>query len=238
MPNHDLGNPLRVVLDLALRVRPMNALVWRAIHGLYYGEASSFVDDVFDYTFFMDGSRRASAVADRLGVELATAQQSFVLPFDFGERDRSIAALADLVGRARRAARRARLTTLMLDVMYVPGEVRDRVSLVPDDPGLVVTIALDASPPAQRARVERYLEDLTHEVALASGRVDLGKLVVARDEDLGTMHGRSLSRFLALKRRIDPRKTLRNAFFERLERIGLAFEGANGHAHNSSPSTS
>lgn len=219
MPNHDVRNPLRVVIDLLLRAGPTNALMWRAIHSLYYTEARTFVDDLEDYTFFMDGSRRAGDVARRLGVELRTAQQSFVLPFDFGDRDRSLARVGDLVERARREASRAKLTPLMFDLLYVAGDAAPRPSLIPDDSGLVVTVALDASSATRLLRVRRYLQDLTHEVGLAGGRIDLGKMVEARDSDLRAMYGPAFDRFVALKRAYDPNDTLRNSFSERIRRL-------------------
>src|SRR6202042_1207000 len=120
MPAHDLDNPLRSFIEWALRSSKLNEIAWRLIYSLYYRNGRRFVDTLFNYTFFMDGTRRAKETAARFGMDLRTIQQTFIVPIDFEEPAKTADTPARLLERPMPSLIEAGLPPLVCDVLYLP----------------------------------------------------------------------------------------------------------------------
>jgi decaprenylphospho-beta-D-ribofuranose 2-oxidase len=216
LPAHDLDNPLRTLIEWALRSSTLNELGWRLIYSLYYRNERRFIDDLFNYTFFMDGTRRAKEAASRLGVELNTIQQTFIVPINLQYPSETVETTARILTLMMDRLLGADLPPLICDALYLPMKEDLYAASSRDASGVAVTLAFAVTSLATAERVRRHLEHFSREIVAVGGRVHLTKNVHARTEDLRTMYGDALAGFLGVKRRVDPAGILRNEFLERI----------------------
>jgi FAD/FMN-containing dehydrogenase len=133
-------------------------------------------------------------------------QQSFVVP---------VAAAGELVAQARRRFAAAGVVPMLSDVLYCPADAA-WLSATLGRGGFVVSFAFSPRTAGRHARIGAALAQLSAMCRQLGGRVRLCKHVHAERDDLDAMYGDALSRFLQLKRRLDPDDALRNDFFERV----------------------
>ncbi len=209
---------IRPFAEWILRSDSITRFVWPLFYRLYE-EDDEFVDDLHGFTFFMDGNVRAKEIAHRLGVELKTVQQTFIVPSGPGTKGGWDAAEDDLVEWLDYAAKFFRerdLQPALHDVLFLPVNERFLLSASAGLAGFAVSYAFETSNPETIAKVKQAftdLADILHDVF--QGRVYLVKNVCARAETLQKMYGANARDFFLLKKELDPDLVLRNAFLER-----------------------
>jgi decaprenylphospho-beta-D-ribofuranose 2-oxidase len=216
MPAHDLDNPLRTLIEWTLRSSKFNEVAWRVIYSLYYRNGSRFVDTLFNYTFFMDGTRRAKHSAARFGLDLKTIQQTFIVPIDLEHPVVTADTTARVLDRMMTSLIEAKLPPLVCDVLYLPMKEDLYATSSNELSGVAVTLAFAVKDLPTAERIRRKLEEFSHDMLAIGGRVHLVKNVHARPEDLKAMYGEALAGFLDVKRRVDPTGLMQNEFLERI----------------------
>jgi decaprenylphospho-beta-D-ribofuranose 2-oxidase len=172
-----------------------------------FQEGVDYVDELFGYTFFMDGNVRTHAFERRLGLRTYTLQQTYVIPFrpdlleSFLERT-----LAFFDERG--------LLPVLFDVLFVPGDEMI-LSASRGGDGFAVTVAFETMNEAELEARTEALADLSEICASVGGKIHLVKTVCASPEVLKRMFGPAIAEFGALKRRVDPKGVLVNRFLEK-----------------------
>lgn len=220
MPLHQPRLAVRPVAEWLMR-SPWLAekVLWPLFFRFAYREGQEFVDDLADYTFFMDGNVRAKDLAASFGVTLKTVQQTFVVPSDPGAAGGWDKAKDDLVewlehAHARLLAEGVRPT--LQDVLYLPADPRFLLSATAGLAGFAVTYAFETSDDARIARIRAVLTELSDTLwDKFGGRVYLVKNVAVRKDTLARMYGDNAVELFRLKRELDPGGVLRNEFLER-----------------------
>jgi decaprenylphospho-beta-D-ribofuranose 2-oxidase len=164
-----------------------------------------FVDDLYGYTFCMEGNEKMKEAADRIGVTVGSIQHAYVLP--------TAAALGFFRDPARLFATHDIYPNL-LDAMYLPA---DDCILSPSRalPGVFTSFLFEGPSRRQHERIVACLRELNEACVAAGGRLSLLKDVYATPTQLRRMYGHALDEAAALKAKYDPRMVLRNAFFDR-----------------------
>jgi FAD/FMN-containing dehydrogenase len=165
--------------------------------------------------FFMENQLapvRAAAKDD--GWRLNAIQQTFLVPL--------VAPIAEDPSGTRRVAAfldeirsEAGLRPCFLDLLFL----REDDFLLSASRGLrgfAITVTWTAKNADIWPRVKERLHALSRACRELGGRVHMVKNVEANREDLHAMYGDAFDRFLALKKRYDPRGLLRNEFFDRV----------------------
>lgn len=204
MPISRRPSPLRIAFELLMWWPPIARVLWSFIYGVFYRLRTTFVDELFGYTFMMDtNARAASSFRRRLG-DVYFVQETYVVPVTPDDRAGSAARLGRFLRQlgVRLAARG--ITPNLLDVLYVRGS------------GYAVTVAFVTRDRARAAGLAACLVELSRLCQAFGGHVHLVKNVHAEPEVLAAMHGARIGRMLAVKRRLDPTHVLANAFFERV----------------------
>lgn len=207
MLQHQPLHPLRPLAEWIARWRFTNELFWWATY-LMFQEGVDYIDELFGYTFFMDGNVRTRALERRLGMRTYTLQQTYVLPFT---EDSLEAFLERVLAFFEERA----LVPLLFDVLFVPAD--DVIlSASRGRDGFAVTIAFETMKEAELPARTQALRDLSRMCLSVNGRVHLGKTVCADADVLHAMYGDAIEEFRVLKERVDPRHILRNEFLERV----------------------
>jgi FAD/FMN-containing dehydrogenase len=81
---------------------------------------------------------------------------------------------------------------------------------------MLITVAVQGITKADAAGVIGLLKRLSRACGELGGSVHLVKNVYAEPEDLRAMYAPAVAKFLELKKQLDPKGVLRNAFFDRL----------------------
>lgn len=207
MLQHRPDHPLRPLAEWVARFGPTSELFWWGTFQMFQ-EGVDYIDELFGYTFFMDGNARTHALERRLGLRTYTLQQTYVVPFhedsleSFLER---VLAFFDERG----------LVPLLFDVLYVPSD--DIIlSASRGVDGFAVTVAFETMKAEELPPRQAALRDLSAICLSVGGRVHLGKTVCAEVAVLREMYGEAIDLFRELKDLVDPRRTLRNEFLERV----------------------
>lgn len=225
MPLYQRTNKL---LDTLARGMINPALAELAEGGLYLLYPSGvYVDELRDFMFFMENQlmpvRDAAEVA---GFHLSSVQQTFVLPSRPSDDDpdgtAAAAAFLDLVrptlfedpdGPSFLDPMRPTL----MDVLYLPAD-DILLSAGRGVDGFAITLSFTRRNTDGWEELRARLRALSKRCADLGGRVHFVKNVEVDPEDLDRMYGDALDRFLAIKRRVDPRASIRNDFFDRIFR--------------------
>jgi decaprenylphospho-beta-D-ribofuranose 2-oxidase len=176
-----------------------------------------YINEIDDFTFFMEnqfGPQKASA--NRAGWRLNVIQQTFVLPSACTPDDREgLAAAATFLAALRPELHDRDARPTLIDVIYLPA---DSFALSANRAmcGFAVTLAWTDRDGRSWGRLSTRLRELSGLCRQLGGRVHLVKSVEAHPDDLAAMYRPVLGRFLALKKRCDPRGILRNEFFDRV----------------------
>jgi decaprenylphospho-beta-D-ribofuranose 2-oxidase len=200
---HQPRSALRLLGELLLLTHAGAPLVSELAYRLH---RERYVDDLLDYTFFMEGDARLRLAGRRLGLGLRIVQQSFAVPVD---------AAGELIERARRGFAAHALVPMLSDVLYCPAD-RALLSATYRRGGFIVSFAFSPRTRARHARIGVALRELSAVCRQLGGRVRLGKHVHAAPDELAAMYEDALPRFARLKRRLDPDGLLRNEFLERV----------------------
>jgi len=103
----------------------------------------------------------------------------------------------------------------MIDVIYLPADPfllsANRAMC-----GFAITLAWADRNGRSWNELSARLRDLSRRCRQLGGRIHIVKNVEAYPDDLAEMYRPAFDRFLALKKRYDPRGTLRNEFFDRI----------------------
>jgi hypothetical protein len=203
-------SPARLALEGLMWPEAIGQAMWKVIFGGYYRVRSTFLDDLFGFTFCMDTNERATALYRRLGGAVYLVQPTFLIPGAPGTREASIARVSGFMREVAARLDAEGTPPTLFDVLYVAGEPGRYAG------GFAVTAAFVT---ADRARVDvigRCLVGLSGLCLRLSGHVHLVKNVHARPEDLAAMHAPRLAQHFAVRRRLDPRGVMRNDFFDRV----------------------
>jgi decaprenylphospho-beta-D-ribofuranose 2-oxidase len=207
---------LRVPVEILFRFRAFNSLVWWLTFEVFHRRRRRFVNGLADFTFFMDGNGRAKRFASRVGIDLKTLQQTFVIPSDFDSRAGIEQTKEDLEAWLRAAAHifgDRGIAPTFQDVLWLPHDLAFPLSTTAASGGFAVSYAFDSNIKSRQESAIQTLEALSAEVALRGGRVYLVKNVYAAPEALSEMYGDGAEEFLELKEEVDPGGVLRNPFF-------------------------
>jgi D-arabinono-1,4-lactone oxidase len=207
---------LRVPFEILFRFRAFNTFVWWCCFQLHR-HPKRYVNRLTDFTFFMDGNGRAKRFASRVGIDLKTLQQTFVIPSDFSSKERiseTKAALASWLTEAARVFDKHGIAPTFQDVVWLPRDLAFPLSTTAASGGFAVSYAFDTNMKSRRNSAEKALKELSERLAERRGRVYLVKNVYTAPEVLRRMYGEDVERFLELKRRIDPDRVLLNRFFD------------------------
>jgi hypothetical protein len=186
--------------------------------GLDFCPEGEFVDELFGWTFFLGYSATmAKEEAYKCGHRVNFTQQSFALPagpdanrVDTRETRRF---LELLIARLHAAD----LQPATIDFLYVPAD--DFVMSASRGLfGFIVTVSFVETNRTGSFSPELVdtLHSLSSDCRSLGGRVHLVKGVNADPGDLRAMYGDAAKEFLSLKQRVDPKRILRNEFFERV----------------------
>jgi len=207
MLQHIPTHPLRPLAEWIARWKWTGDLFWTGTFHMFE-EGVDYIDELFGYTFFMDGNARTHAIERRLGLRTYTLQQTFVIPF---RPD----ALERFLERALAFFEVRKLTPLLFDVLYVPGDdVLLSASRGMD--GFAVTIAFETMKEEELEVRERAFADLSRICLSVGGRVHLGKTVCVDRDVLSAMYGEAIVEFGRLKRAHDPNGALTNEMLLRM----------------------
>jgi hypothetical protein len=225
-PLHVLHEPEKLrrrIVDLLLRVRLLNAIVWWFIFAVLFRREHTYIDGLQDYTFFMDGNVHAKQLGQRLGFAMHVLQQTFIVPataHDHAGEDAPLHETANVATQflqdASEALAERKLVPTLLDIMFVPKDEEFLLSSSNQLSGYAITFAFDTSNATIVARAEDFLVWATSHCRAIGGRLSLVKNVRAQAEDIAAMYGENLAQFFAIKQRLDPDGLIRNEFFERI----------------------
>jgi decaprenylphospho-beta-D-ribofuranose 2-oxidase len=208
----------RVPYEWLLRVPWTARLLWAMSFRIGF-QRKEHVDDVEDFTFFMDGNARAKRVGKRLGFAMRNVQQTFIVPFDPSGTDGPQAgqdALVDWLGTAKALMDERGLQPTLHDVLFLPGDEPFLLSSTAGGSGFACSYAFETSRESTLRGATEAFRDLADVVwERFGGKVHLVKNVYASTRTLGEMYGEGAERFFDLKRELDPTGTLRNDFLER-----------------------
>jgi len=130
MPQHQPSSFLRLVVEFILRSTFLNRLLWPLFYfflskGKTIGDLHQkrYIDDLTGYTFFMDGNRRAKVLGQRLGFQMKSLQQTFVIPAQF-PWDEAEKQLIEFLETAHSKMEKAGITPTLFDVLFIPGDNR------------------------------------------------------------------------------------------------------------------
>lgn len=179
------------------------------LHG-YYRVRTTFVDELFGFTFCMDSNARAVEIARRAGVEVRLIQQTFVLPARRSDRTAGVRRVTWFLRTLAASLEDDDEKPALFDVLTIasrPGS---------DDLGVAISVAFVTRDPEAAKTIVHRLEALSELAASLGGHVHLVKSVHAKPDTLRAMHRERLKLFFEAKRELDPRGLLQNAFFERV----------------------
>lgn len=220
MLQHVPSHPLRPVAEWIARWKYTSELFWWGTYQMFQ-EGTEYVDDVFGYTFFMDGNARTHAIERRFGYRTYTLQQTYVVPFRPDSLERfleRVLAFFDV----------RKLVPLLFDVLFVPADdVLLSASRGMD--GFAVTVAFETMRDTELPVREQALRDLSRICLAEGGRVHLGKTVCVDQDVLAAMYGPAVHLFARLKRRFDPKGALRNEMLSRMFPELAALTGGSSH---------
>jgi decaprenylphospho-beta-D-ribofuranose 2-oxidase len=178
-----------------------------------------FLNELDDFLFFMANQiSPMKETANKYGTRVTTIQQTFVLPSRPGagdptgtrEAEQFLHVVArDLQGDAMRPS--------VADVIYLR---RDREPVILSSTrnleGFAISLCWLGWKRERWPELAAALRGLSRECARLGGRVHLVKNVEADADVLRSMYGPALGEFAALKEELDPKRILRNEFFDRL----------------------
>jgi decaprenylphospho-beta-D-ribofuranose 2-oxidase len=184
----------------------VNFAVWRSMKG---DAGKTFVNDVFDYMFFMDGEVAFKESYEHPPNRLArVVQQTFVV--HYGKA-------AEFLDEIPEILQAEKIEPTLFEFLFMP---RDRVlmSASYEMPGFAITLAFQDIRCEERRRAAiraiEKISSLCHHSF--GGRIHFTKNVYAEPDVIRGMYGERATAFLALKDHYDPHRVLRNAFFERI----------------------
>ena len=211
-PLHHPHFPLLILAEWLMRVPVLCRTLSRVFYKLTWS-GSKYTDGLQGYLFFMDANLIARNLARRLGFDLHTIQQTFVVPVDLDAPD-AHQPLLGWLDRAQRELAARKLTPTITDVLYLPQDWTFCLSPNARGAGFAVSYAFETN---TTAPVEDAFRDLA-EILWTEfhGHVSLVKNVRVNPATLHAMYGPQAREFLALKHRLDPNDLLRNDFFSRV----------------------
>jgi FAD/FMN-containing dehydrogenase len=210
---HRPGGVGRIPLELALHWHPpAGQAFWNYAFETYVEAERDYIDDLYGFTFFMDGNNRARRTALALGLPFRVAQQAWALPVAKGD-----ATLSAFIDGARRASQSAGLALSLVDVLTLPRDEPFVFSATACEPMHVVTLTWEGlASAAQAGAVREVCVDLSSEALAQGGRVHLTKNVFARPAELRAMYREELRALSAAKQAVDPTGVLGSDFVDAL----------------------
>lgn len=207
---HRPANLSRVPLELAIHhFHSMGQAFWNFAYDRYLEDGVTWVDELFGYTFFMDGNLRTQRAAGAMGLGFRTVQQTWVLP--------TRESLAPFIARARARTIAVGLELALVDVIYLSPDEPFALSSSNGASGYAVTLTFESLDSVARAGVVRELAvDLSSEVFALGGRVHLTKNVFAKPAELERMYSAGLAQLKAARSAVDPTGVLGSDFIDRL----------------------
>jgi decaprenylphospho-beta-D-ribofuranose 2-oxidase len=206
----------RLLGEVLVRTRLCNP-AWRLFY-LILRESKPYVDDLDEYTFFMDGNVRVKQLGKNLGLPMHTIQQTFVVPFDVEEegwdvgRDR----LIEWLEHSHAVFGKHKVVPSLWDVLYLPKDEDFLLSATTERAGFAVSCAFERSNSKYIERVKQAFTELADDLwQTYKGRVYLVKNVHVTRKTLAAMYGQDAVRFFELKAAMDPHCVLYNEFLER-----------------------
>jgi decaprenylphospho-beta-D-ribofuranose 2-oxidase len=216
MPQHDKVGLARILVEWLLRVRALTSIMWAYFFWLLK-ENKRYVDDLQGFTFLMDGNVRAKDIAESFGFPMKAMQQTFIIPVhsDKGEFADADVRLLDFLDAGEKLFESKGVEPTLFDVLYIPADEHFLLSASNGLAGFAVSYAFETSNTKRLETIADCLFDLSETCFQIGGRVHLVKNVRTKTSLLGKMYAGTLPAFRALKKDVDPKGLLRNAFLER-----------------------
>jgi decaprenylphospho-beta-D-ribofuranose 2-oxidase len=216
MPCHEPYSVVRIIVEWLLRVPWLTGIAWSLFFRLLETN-TRYVDDLDGFTFMMDGNVRAKAIASSLGFTQRAIQQTFIIPVesDLHPKESADQRLYEFLAACDERFQAAKVEPTMMDVLYIPRDDAFLLSASTGMSGFAVSFAFETNDDVRLARIVAAFEDLSETCGQTGGRVYLVKNVRAKPATLARMFAPRLGEFFALKREVDPRMVLVNAFLER-----------------------
>lgn len=215
MLTHRPRHPLRIPTEWLLRASVASRAVWTIVDRFLFDFSRPYVDDLFDYMFFMDGNVLAKRIAQTLGMPMSTVQQAFMIPYDPDAHEESLRRLVDFLQEIDEITTRDDIAPTLLDVLFIQRD-DSLLSANYGTDGFAVTLAFETSDLESVKRIRLRLTELSGRALELGGRVYLVKNVHATADQLQAMYVHALPEFVRLKQRVDPGGLLRNDFLERV----------------------
>jgi decaprenylphospho-beta-D-ribofuranose 2-oxidase len=215
MLTHRPRHPLRVLIEWMIRFTVVSKGIWTLVDRFFFDFTRPYVDDLFGYTFFMDGNVLSKQVGQLFGMPMTTVQQAFLIPFDPSAREEGLRRLVDFLREIDEVTTEAEIPPTLLDVLSIKGD-DFLLSANYGTDGFAVTLAFETSDEESVQRIRIRLAALSERAAELGGRVYLVKNVHVAPATLEAMYRHALPDFVRLKRLVDPEGLLRNEFLERL----------------------
>jgi decaprenylphospho-beta-D-ribofuranose 2-oxidase len=216
MACHEPYTFVRLVVEWLLRVSWLTGFMWRIFYGLLQ-VGHRYVDDLEGFTFMMDGNVRAKRVAQSMGFAQRAIQQTFIIPVHSDQHAWETAdqRLREFLAAAVAVFDEKGLEPTMMDVLYIPRDEHFLLSASTGMSGFAVSFAFETNDGERLRAIEQCFRTLSHACHETGGRVYLVKNVRADAALLEQMYAATLPELIALKREVDPRGVVRNAFLER-----------------------
>jgi decaprenylphospho-beta-D-ribofuranose 2-oxidase len=198
--------PLRVPVEWLIRITSINNLVWNLFFRFSLKPDTTYVNKLPGYAFFVDGNRVSAEIAEKVGLNLPTIQQTFIIPEDGALK---------FLEEAAAQLRRNRLSPNLFDILYVQADdflMSSNNGLA----GFAISIAFQHLTLRKMSVLDAVLRDLSDVCAELGGRVYLVKNVHASHDQLAGMYGENMAQFRALKGELDPDGVLKNGFYDRV----------------------
>ena len=200
----------RLVLEFMIHWFPwMGNLFWNYAYSVYTRFDQNYIDDIHEYTFFMDGNVRAYKRAEKLGIQFKAVQQTFVFPASQHNMNYFLAETLKILGAAD-------MPPAMIDVLYLPQDEKFLLSSSNALSGFALSMAFSSMNDSKFDKIKVALEKLTELCLELKGKVHLTKNVLSKPEHVQTMDKDVLPEFFAIKRKYDPDGILRNDFIDRI----------------------
>jgi decaprenylphospho-beta-D-ribofuranose 2-oxidase len=216
---------LRLLAEWGMRTQWGCRVGWKWLCNKLAKE-NDFIDDLYGFTFVMDGNARAKRIGKRFGFKMQGIQQSFVVPNDPDDQldeqgnpkwDTGKNRLVKFFEAAYVRFEQAHLSPTLVDVLFLPEDDRFLLSATEARSGFVVSFAFETSDADRLETIEQAFKDLSDDLwaDFAKGRVYLVKNVHVNEGMLATMYGQNAEDFFELKKVMDPQCLLRNDFLDR-----------------------
>ncbi len=184
----------------------------------YLPKHSKAIDELEGFTFFQGGNDAVRRFGRGLGLPMGIRQQTFVIPRNPEDIPGTKARLARFLEGVDAKLDAAGVLPPLIDVLYLPDDADEGFVLSSSrgGSGYAVTLTFEEMFRASFSDEDRLLAEISVMAEAEGGRVHLVKNVMVDPERLARMYAQGIADLAAVRARVDPRRTLTNAFLRRI----------------------